>query len=527
MRRSSQLAVLVLAAALPATAGEPLPRFEDASAAWQIGAHVPELGHGTGAAAADYDGDGRVDLFVPQRGGVPDRLYHNLGTTFEEVAAEVGLASTASSRVALWLDYDGDHDLDLWVANDDPAAPSSFTLYRQQAGLFEDVTVEAGVFTPHLPELQHWSGICAADLDHDGFLDVFTGQWPGPGHLFMNTGVGGFLDRSAESGVASVSGHAHGCGMEDFDGDGWIDIYVAIDFAPNLLWVNQRDGTFLEQAPAFGLANAMNDMGMALGDYDDDGDFDVYVTNVFLPDHPDGPRYNVLFRNDGPGANPPFVEVAQTMGVDHGFFGWGATFLDADQDGDLDLAATNGWRSGEFESDPSRFFVNPGDGGPFLERSTEVGFDDTGWGSALMAADLDRDGDLELVQACMPNDPLRVLENQTKALGHYLVVQPLQGGGNRFAVGARVVVEAGGRSMLRRISAGTSYLGQEPPEAHFGLGAASVAERVTVVWPDGLVSERSGVGADQVLVIDRVFGDGFESGDVSAWSTVVAGGALP
>ncbi len=525
MRRRGALASFCLFSALPAAAQE-VPRFVDASADWAIGAHVAELGHGTGVAAADYDGDGRIDLFVPQRAGVPDLLYRNLGTTFEEVASEAGLASTASSRVGLWLDYDGDGDLDLWVANDSAAAPSSFTLYRQQDGAFEDVTVEAGVFKPHLPELQHWSGICAGDLDRDGFLDVFTAQWPGPGHLFMNTGKGGFLDRSVESGVAALWRHAHGCGMEDFDGDGWIDIYVAIDFEPNLLWVNQRDGTFVERATDFGLDNAWNDMGMALGDYDDDGDFDVYVTNIFLPNHPDGPRYNVLFRNDGPGASPPFVEVAQAMGVDNGYFGWGATFLDADHDGDLDLAATNGWRSGNFEADPSRFFVNPGDGGAFAERSTEVGFDDTDWGSALVAADFDRDGDLDLVQACMPNDPLRLLENTTEEPGHYLVVRPLQGGGNRFAVGGRVEVEAAGRHMLRRISAGTSYLGQEPPEAHFGLGAATVADRVAVLWPDGLVSERRSVAADQVLVVERLFGDGFESGDLSAWSSIVTGGAL-
>ena len=507
--------------------------FVDASAAWGIGPHVPENGHGTGAAAVDFDDDGLVDLFVPQAAGTPDRLYRNLGGSFAEIGAAVGLGSLASSRVGLWLDYDGDGDLDLWVANDDVLAASSFTLYRQDPGpVFTDVTVEAGVFKPPivLEETHHWSGICAGDLNNDGYLDVFTAQWPGPGHLFLNTGAGGFTDASAASGVAVVR-HAHQCAMEDFDGDGWTDIYVAIDFAANILWHNQHDGTFVDVAPAAGLDNAMNDMGMALADYDDDGDFDVYVTNIFLPEAPGGPRHNVLLRNESVGAVLDFDEVSAAMGVDQGYFGWGATFLDADDDGDLDLAATNGWRSGEFATDPSRFFESPGGGLPFADVSAPVQFDDTDWGSSLSAADFDRDGDLDLVQACMTARgeavPLRLLENQRPVGdGNYLVVRPRSSGPNRFSVGALVRAGVGGATMLRRIAAGTSYLGQEPLEAFFGVGAATTVDWVRVDWPDGASTTRTGVAVNQELTVELLFADGFESGDTSRWSTTV-GGADP
>jgi hypothetical protein len=501
--------------------------FVDVSAAWGIGAHFPQAGHGTGAAAADFDGDGLVDLFVPQASGTPDRLYHNQGTSFLEIGAAVGLASLESSRVGLWIDYDADGDLDLWVANDDVLAASSFTLYRQDPGpLFTDVTVQAGVFKPPiiLQDPHHWAGLCAGDVDRDGYLDVFTAQWPGPGHLFLNTGAGGFTDVSDASGVAVVR-NAHQCAMEDFDGDGWTDIYVAIDFAANILWHNQGDGTFVDVAPAAGLDNAMNDMGVALGDFDGDDDFDVYVTNIFLPDHPDGPRHNVLLRNDSTGGVLDFAEISEAMGVEQGHWGWGASFLDGDNDGDLDLAATNGWRSGPEANDPSRFFESPGGGLPFGDVSTAVQFDDTDWGSSLLAADFDRDGDLDLVQACMTLEgavPLRLLANERPlGDGNYLVVRPRSSGPNHFSVGALVRAGVGGATMLRRIAAGTSYMGQEPHEAFFGVGAATTVDWVRVDWPDGTSTTLHDVAANQEITVELLFADGFESGDTSRWSVTV------
>jgi len=524
-RRSA--VALAVACFLPSVCPATEALFVDVSGAWGLGLHMPEAGHGTGVAAVDFDDDGLIDLFVPQGSGTPDRLFHNQGAQFVEIAASAGVDSLASSRVALWLDYDGDGDLDLWVANDDMQAASSFTLYRQDPGLqFSDVTLEAGVAKPPIviEETHHWAGICAGDINRDGYLDVFTAQWPGPGHLFLNTGTGGFTDVSDASGVAVVR-NAHQCAMEDFDGDGWTDIYVAIDFAENILWLNQRDGTFVDVAAAAGLDNAMNDMGVALGDYDGDGDFDVYVTNIFMPDPPIGPRHNVLLRNETLDGVLDFEEVSEAMGVDQGYFGWGTTFMDADNDGDLDLAATNGWRSGENATDPSRFFESPGGGLPFAEVSTEVQFDDTDWGSALLAGDFDRDGDLDLVQACMSLDsavPLRLLANDPpSAGGNYLVVRPRGVLPNRFAVGAIVRVQVGGVTMLRRIAAGTSYMGQEPHEAFFGVGAASTVDQVLIDWPGGESTTLVDVDVNQELTVEMLFSDGFESGDTSRWSATV------
>jgi hypothetical protein len=376
----------------------------------------------------------------------------------------------------------------------------------------------------------HAAAICAGDVNNDGWLDVYTGQFPlGPGHLLLNDGRGGFVDISESSGVADgcETGFeegcrsVHQCAMTDFDGDGWTDIYIAVDVGPdggipNVLWINQHDNTFVDQAPQAGLDNAMDDMGIALGDYDNDGDLDVYVTNIFNF----GER-NVLFRNDSTVGRMNYAEVSAAMNVDDGAFGWGATFLDADLDGDLDLAATNGYRSGEWTMDRSRFFTNQQAGAePFTDDSQAVGFADTNWGSSLLAADFDRDGDQDLLQTCVTfyaaftreptrSGPLRLLDNVRAEGGrpnHYLVVQPRMAGPNRQAIGAIVRARAGDRTMMRLITAGTSYLGQEPAEAFFGLGETAVVDEVTVEWPDGSVSRRTGVTADQVLTLRRFTG---------------------
>lgn len=483
--------------------------FVDVSTERGIGAHVSEEGHGTGVALADFDNDGFVDMFVPQAAGVANLLYHNLGNgSFEEIAGDVGLALTATTRVALWIDYDADGRLDLFTANDDLVAPSSFTLYRQQPnGTFVDVTMSAGVFkAPTIidPEAYHRGGICAGDINNDGYIDIYTGQWFGPGHLFLNNGDGSFSDISDTSGV-SASNWGHQPVMADFNSDGWLDIYLAVDFDPNVLWINQQNNTFVNLAIFAGIDNTMNDMGLSLGDYDNDGDPDVYITNIYMPpDNPLGFRYNVLYQNNTTGGIMSFLDVSESMAVHEGYFGWGTTFMDADRDGDLDLAATNGWRSGEWVTDPSRFFMNNQAGTlPFSEASAEVQFDDTFWGSALVAADFDRDGDLDLVQACM-DGPLRLLDNQAIVAGasnSYLVIKPRSIGPNRFSIGAKVVVQVGGQTMTRWIGAGTSYMGQEPAEAFFGLGPVDFVDEVSVHWPDGTVTAVENVAANQVLTL--------------------------
>jgi hypothetical protein len=501
--------------------------FVEVGAARGLLAQQQAEGHGSGAAAADYDNDGDVDLFIAQAEFFPNQLYRNRGDGgFDEVAAEVGLDSLASARSALWFDYNADGRLDLIVANDDQAAASFLTLYRQLAnGQFEDVTAAANLQIPPTIKVptHHWGGICAGDINNDGYLDLYTGQWVGPGHLFLNNTDGTFSDISGTSGVA-VSTWVHQPLMADFNNDGWMDIFVAVDFEQNLLWINQQDNTFLNEAGLAGVNNAMNDMGVALGDYDNDGDFDIYVTNIYQPpDDPQGYKHNVLFRNESVGNVITFAEVSESMGVEQGYFGWGTTWLDVDNDGDLDLAATNGWRDGEFTEDPSRLFTNPGDGSAFVDSSTEYQFDDTEWGSALLAVDFDHDGDLDLLQLCM-DGPIRLLDNQPsgpEADNNYLAVRLNGSGPNKFGIGAKVRIVVDGQQMVRQISAGTSYMGQEPAEAFFGLGAATVVDSVLIEWPDGTSTILSDVSANQIATVNQSSGTTEPVPAASSWGLVV------
>ncbi len=508
-------------------------QFTEVGAGAGIQPFVMQTGFSGGVAVADFDNDGDLDVFVPNEQDVANQLYRNLGNgQFEEIAAAAGLAANHRTRMGLWLDYDGDHLLDLFVASDCKNVPGvdcefdtvTLALYRQVSpGQFEDVSEAAG-FTDDLvfDGVANRGTVVAGDLDNNGYLDLYTGLWTGEARLFMNNTDGTFTEISESSGVGGSFLHYWQAMMHDFDGDGWLDIYANVDFNPNKMWINQGDLTFVDVAGSTGLDTSCNEMGMAFGDYDNDRDLDIYVTNIFQFE-----CHNKLFRNDSTDTLQ-FTEVSEAVGVDQGFFGWGATFFDAENDGDLDLAATNGFFLDEFPADPTRFFRNDG-GVPvaFTDASAAVGLDDTFWGSSLVAFDYDRDGDLDLLQTTNGSDGqghhLRLLENQPIAPGvenNYLVIKPRMEGPNHWAIGTVVHLEVGETSMMRLITAGTSYAGQEPAEAFFGVGTATNIDRVVIEWPgNGGRSELRDVPANQEVTVQILFADGFESGDTSRWTS--------
>ena len=502
---------LLLAGPAPFAAAQVF-QFNEVGAARGLLPYAAAVGQGAGVAAADLDDDGDVDLFVPNAEGVPDQLYVNQGDgTYLEEAAARGLASLENHRAGLWVDVDGDRDLDLLVAGDchdedQTCPPTTLRLHRQEAdGTFTEVTRAAGLFEDLLVQPDtHVGGLAAGDLDRDGDVDLYTALWEGPAVAWLNDGAGVFSRWAAGAGTLEQDRNHWQPVLHDVDGDGWLDVVQAVDFTANVLWRNLGGAALVDVAPLYGVDNAWNDMGVALGDYDNDLDQDVAVTNGLVAD-----RHNVLYRRTathGPG--PRFAEQSQAAGTWVGFWGWGVTWLDADLDGWLDQAATNGG-SGLYPSDPSRFFRNTGAAGfdpavgpTFDDVSTAVGFDDGEWGSALLSYDHDRDGDPDLVQACM-NGPLRLLELEPPAGRHHLLVKPRSDGGNHRALGAVVQITVGGQHQSRLITAGTSFLGQEPAEALFGLGAATVVDRVCVTFPDGTMSCAYDVPADQTITIWR------------------------
>lgn len=502
-----RMVVAALGLAFPAAAWG---QFVDVSASHGISGYMMASGMAGGVAAADYDGDGDIDLFMPCAEGIADKLWVNDGTGhYTDIAPFVGLGSMENGRGSLFFDYDGDGDLDLLVAHDciNLTCPptTNLRLYRQDAGFFTDTSVESGLFgvLENAPDI-HMGGMAAGDLDNDDDLDLFVGFWNGAAYIYRNNGDNTFTDVSVASGTrdpGQASPFHWQPIIHDFNRDGWMDIFCAIDFSENRLYINQQDGTFVDVAPAAGCDNAWNDMGVTIIDMDDDGDFDFYITNVW--NFTGVGEHNVLYESRVSEGLLQFNEVAAARGVDNTDWGWGCTFFDVENDGDVDLAATNGFNGIPWSADSSRMFCN--DGSPsftFVNLSNEWDFKDKDRGSGLVSFDMDRDGDLDMAQVCAAGGPARLLENTgiaSEPTGNWLAVRPRMDTMNTHAIGAIVRVTVDGRTMSRLITAGCSTLSQEPAEAHFGLAGADRIVKLVVEWPDGTKTTRWDVEANQVL----------------------------
>lgn len=463
--------------------------------------------YGSGVAAADYDNDGDIDLFVTTNQETPNQLYKNLGNgKFEEVGGEVGLDDSMNSRVALWFDFNGDHLLDLFVAGDcymqgNHCLDSSvIKLYQQiSPSRFIDVTEASGLIKgTELGTSKLVGGVAAGDIDNDGLLDLMLTYWNGEIHLFMNKG-GTFSDIGSGQLTSQKALYWQSL-LYDLNKDGLMDIYQNVDTGENFFWLNKAGGTFTEIGEETQLNTNFEEMGIALGDYDNDEDMDIYISNIRGSN-----THNVLFRNDSGSDFLSFSEIAKDLQVHEGGWGWGVTFFDANNDGFLDLAANNGitldWRM------PPKFWLNDGSGG-FSDASAEVGFVDDLDGTTLISLDFDRDGDLDLVESLKNTEgdipELRLLKNQlenSEEQGNYLVVKPRMMGTNHFAIGSTVKIHMGDIILSRPILGGTSFYGQEPAEAFFGLGEKTHIDKVTVEWPGGGLTSKGNITANQIITI--------------------------
>ena len=467
-----------------------------------------------GVAAGDLDRDGWTDLLVVRGTAGPPALLFNRGDgSFESRDPSVaGLDLDHRTLGPTFADLDGDGALDLLVGGIDGAPPRLFR--NRGSGTFDEVTDGSGI----LSQRDTFSA-AAGDYDRDGDLDLFLAHWSRQGggatHLWRNGGGFQFSPVDWRVGIARVYldvDFTFTPNFSDLDGDGWPELLVAGDFGTSQVFRNGRDGSF-EIDPRFELDDE-NGMGSAIGDFDNDGHLDWFVSSIWDPDGVAegnwGITGNRLYRNRGDGLLEDHTTKA---GVRQGYWGWGACAGDFDNDGWLDLFHTNGFlgdQAADFNDDPSRLWLNRGDG-TFDERSGEAGLVETGQGRGVVCFDYDRDGDLDLFVQ-VHSGTSKLFRNDLASPGdggpHALVVRLEATGANRRAVGARVVAESDGHSQVRELRAGSNFLSQNPHEVHFGLADADRVDRLTVSWPDGRSDHWTDLAADRTLTLRQGEGNG-------------------
>jgi hypothetical protein len=527
---------------------DPAPWFEDATGELGID-FVQDAGPvddryfmpqivGSGVAVFDFDGDGLLDLYFLNNGGPKgkrNRLYKQLPSgKFKDVSRGSGLDFAGHCMGVAVGDVNNDGKPDVLVT-----LYTGVRLFLNNGdGTFTDVTVQAGLVNPL------WATSAAfVDYDRDGRLDLIVTSYvaydPSQGcknpsgegdycapktfrgtssKLFKNvTQPGGpvkFLDVSFESGIGRKPGPGLGVVCADFNGDGWPDVFIANDGLPNHLWINQKDGTFKEEAVARGLAyNAMGqaeaNMGIGWGDVDGDGLQDVFVTHLASETNTvwkQGPRG--LFRDQTihSGMHRPRWRAT----------GFGTVLADFDQDGWLDAAIANGAvdKSPPTPDSPlgpfwgryaqrNQLFANDGQGrfrdlSPFNAPLCGV----ANIGRGLAVADLDNKGPLWLIVTSVAGKA-RLFRNVAPDRGHWLGVRCLEPGSKRDALGAEVTVRAGGRAWVRTLQSAGSYLCSNDPRAHFGLGRAERYDAVEVIWPDGSKERFPGGAVDRHVRLIR------------------------
>ena len=492
---------------------------------------------GGGVLAFDYNGDGLHDAYLTDSLG-PNALLRNNGDgTFTDVADHAGVADPEGhSNGGCAADYDNDGDQDLYVTNHGPSR-----LFRNAGdGKFEDASISSGTVDPD-PSLKS-TGCAWGDYDRDGHLDLVVVRHfreltsrtlvEGAFHeevrslaLYHNSGDGSFTDATellghilppSRSRYGEPLGNLWGAGFQpgwlDYDDDGDPDLYVANDWGtftnPNVLWRNDGPGDdgswlFTDVSDESGADVAIEAMSVTVGDYNLDGKLDMFVTNVGA---------SVLLAGDG----ERFANVSADAGTEVAMIGvekrvtWGSAFLDYDNDGLEDLYIVSGFLKPTInpQNAPSymrrqhnKLLRNAGDA-TFEDVSEQSGADDDGVGRGLAYLDMDGDGCLDLLVGNLGGHA-KLFRNTCTSGHNWLMVSLVGTNSNRDGIGAKITLGADGRTQIREVSGGRSFMGQHMRPAHFGLGPAEKIERMTIRWPSGTVQTLTDVAAGQRITVEE------------------------
>lgn len=430
--------------------------------------------YGMGAAVADFDNDGREDLFITALEG--DHLFHNEGNgKFRDVTAESGIRNAGFGTSAVWFDYDRDGKVDLFIAN--------YVNWSASGDLW--CSLDGSTKSYCTPE--SYKGLSAK--------------------LYHNLGGGKFEDVTAKAGLADTNSKALGVVMLDFNNDGWIDLFVANDTQPNKLYRNNKNGTFTDEGMLAGVAYgedgvARGAMGADAGDYDRSGRPHLLVGNF-------SNQMIGLYHNEGTGL---FVDEAPKSSVGRSSLlslTFGAFFFDYDLDGWLDLFAANGHIEEEIGrvqpkiafKEPPLLFRNLGKG-KFADVSAQMGsaFRQPNVGRGAAWLDYDHDGDLDIV-ITNNHGPARLLRNDQYSKNRWLNLKLVGTRSNRSAIGAVVWVTSASGRQWQMVKSGSSYCSQSDLKLTFGLGTDSTAQKIEVFWPSGAKQQLDNVKVDQFFTI--------------------------
>ena len=422
-------------------------------------AGVGDEGYGMGVTIGDYNNDGYPDIYVSNHG--PNVLYKNNGNgTFSNVTDKSGMAGNLCSVGAVWLDYDNDGLLDLYVSN--------YLLFDPAYKYF------------YAPD--GFPGPMAYDSE--------------PDFLYHNEGNNEFKDVTAAMGITDVDGRAMGVGAADYDDDGFVDIYVANDHTLNYLWHNDEGKSFSDRGIMSGTAfsqsgEATVSMSVDFADMNGDGLIDLFVSDD---------SYCSLYKNEGNGV---FTDMANPSGISTAaaqFVGWSSSFVDYDNDGDVDIFKTNGALKHLYGQE-DQLFENDGTGN-FQDVSTERGsyFQEEFVGRGACLADYDNDGDFDIYVVNL-NGRGVFLRNNKGNQNNWLMLNLVGQTSNRDGVGARIQLTAGGKKQTAQKKSTTGYLSQNDPRVHFGLGKAETAETIEIKWPSGKTQMLENIKANQILTV--------------------------
>ena len=503
---------------------------------------------GSGAGFADIDNDGDIDLYIvniphPLTQDVrpdskTDVLYRNNGDgTFTDITQTAGVGHRGYGMGCVFADYDGDGHVDLYVTN-----YGANVLYRNNGdGTFRDVTETAGV------GCELWStGAAFADVDSDSDLDLYVCNYvtydldkleqmqeeslqsgkPVPSALnphvfepqdnvfYRNNGDGTFTDVTTELGIAAPGGRSMQCLFSDFDGDNDLDLYVANDTSVNYVYRNAGDGTFTDVSDESWAADFRGSMGLTAGDYDGDGDVDLFMSHWVDEE-------NTLYRNllaESGLQNPPtgahirFVDEsysAMLAEVSMQQIGWGTALFDYDNDGDLDIFVTNGSTFQELENpevlipQADALYRNNGDG-TFSDVSEMTGITalPTRVGRGAAFGDYDNDGDVDIFIVNNHAAPI-LLRNEGGNRNNYMHVELIGTAQNRNAIGAKIQLKTADRIQGREVYAGESYMSSNSFIVEFGVAAATQIETLQVIWLNGDVQKLYNIPANQRIRVTQ------------------------